>query len=179
MRYLIILAIFELMIFANSASELFKLYQNKEYSRACDIGFNIASQNRDDEKFLSIYAFSCLNADQIDRLILPMALLTKSQESRNNASYFAMLLMQKKLLIQALYDDKKYENLNFPTSSHLISKIFDMYLKDSQPNNKTKIYIDKDDKRKSYKLYKATKNNQKTIAIDEYYDKIMTYHHIY
>jgi hypothetical protein len=87
--------------------------------------------------------------------------------------------MQKKLLLQALYDNYPLKSLKFPTSSHLISKLFTLYCNHPQPGNSIKEYNDFTNNRISYKLYPTQLNGRKTIAIDEYYDKILTLHHVY
>jgi hypothetical protein len=159
--------------------KLFEFYQQGMYNRGCEAGEKYFQAHRTDETYVSLYAFSCLKDDQIDSLALPITLLNKTVEARSNAAYFTLLMMQKKLLIQSLYDNKPLYNLKFPTSSHLLSKIFDLYLKNPKAGEWTKEYQDPANSRQSYKLYTTLKNGRKTIAIDEYYDKILTLHHVY
>lgn len=177
--------LFLLMLLASAAlaatpkTNIFALYQNGKYTEACHEGFKHLNTYQKDESFVSLYAFSCLQAENFERLHSVIVLLGQTAESRANASYFSLLLMQKQLLIQALYDQKILNHLKFPTSSHLLSKIFDSYMRDPQQSNFIKEYTDSVNPRQSYRLYPAEKNGKKTIAIDEYYDKILTAHHIY
>jgi hypothetical protein len=164
---------------ADMTEKLFEFYQQGMYNRGCEAGEKYFQAHRTDETYVSLYAFSCLKDDQIDSLALPITLLNKTVEARSNAAYFTLLMMQKKLLIQSLYDNKPLYNLKFPTSSHLLSKIFDFYLKNPKAGEWTKEYQDPANSRQSYKLYTTLKNGRKTIAIDEYYDKILTLHHVY
>jgi hypothetical protein len=106
-------------------------------------------------------------------------LLDQTKEARANASYFSMLVMQKKLLMQSLYDNTPLQSLKFPTSSHLLSRIFILYVKNPQSETTIKEYVESSNPRISYKLYTAELNKHKTVAIDEYYDKILTVHHVY
>lgn len=180
MKYLLFAAFFFVLpLSADNKQKLFTLYQQGEYLSACNLGLKGFTYFKDDEAYVSLYAFSCLKADVIDRLSIPITVLNQSKESRANASYFSLILMQKKLLIQALYDNKPIKNLKFPTSEYVLSKIFDFYLKDPQQGQSIKEYTDPSNIRLSYKLYTTVFNGRKSIAIDEYYDKILTLHHVY
>jgi hypothetical protein len=166
-------------IHANTPSKMLQLYQKGEYNLACDFGANNLPLIENNEAHLSLYAFACLKADRIDRLNTPIILLNQTPEARANASYFSMLVMQKKLLLQSLYDNTSLKSLNFPISSHTLSRVFGFYVKSPQIGKNIKEYIDPSNHRTSYKLYATEFNGKKTIAIDEYYDKILTIHHIY
>jgi len=175
----LILLTLNFIVYADIPSQMFQLYQKGDYSSSCNLGLQHFKEFESNEAQLSLYAFSCLKADRIDRLNTPIMLLNQSKEARANASYFSMLVMQKKLLVQSLYDNYSLKSLKFPTSSHLLSKVFSLYLKNPQNDNTIKEYIDPSNPRVSYKLYTIEYNNLKTIAIDEYYDKILTLHHVY
>lgn len=164
---------------AGMTEKLFELYQQGMYTAGCSTGLKYFSANQENETFVSLYAFSCLKADKIDSLALPLTALNQSSEARANAAYLSLILMQKKLLVQALYDNKPITNLKFPSSSHLLSKIFDLYLKNPKQGELIKEYQDPANPRQSYKLYTTLNIAHKTIAIDEYYDKILTLHHVY
>jgi hypothetical protein len=168
-----------LNLFADARQRLFNLYQQGNYLQACNLGLQGFTYNKNDESYVSLYAFSCLKADIIDRLSAPITTLTQTPEARANASYFAIIVMQKKLLMQAFYDQKPIKNLKFPTSSFLLSKVFDLYVQNPQPSQVIKEYQDLSDNRRTYKLYPTEVNGRKSIAIDEYYDKILTFHHVY
>ncbi len=49
------------------------------------------------EQFLTLYGLNCLETNDIDEIAKPMVLLKKSKESRQNASYFGTILLQKRL----------------------------------------------------------------------------------
>lgn len=166
-------------LFADPSSFLYGLYQSGHYAQGCDYGIKHFIENRQKESFVSLTGFSCLQADQIERLGQIASTLSNTPEARANSSYFALLLMQKKLLMQAIYDEKPLINLKFPTSSHLISKLFSLYLKDPQKGQSIKEYQDPTNPRQTFRLYPSELNGQKGIAIDEYYDKILTNHHYY
>jgi len=178
--FLLLLALlFSLPSFADVKHKMYELYQQGKYLSACNTGLQSFSQYQEDEAYLSLYAFACLKADQIDRLAAPIMRLNQSEEARTNAAYFAVIVMQKKLLMQGLYDNKPIKNLQFPTSEHILSKLFDLYLKNPQPGQLIKEYQDPLNIRLTYKLYTTENNGRKSISIDEYYDKILTIHHTY
>lgn len=164
---------------ADVSQKLFSLYQNGMYAQGCDYGHKFFPQYKHNEPFVSLVGFSCLKADQIDRLAPLAASLHESPEGRANSAYFSLLLMQKKLLMQALYDNKPIRNLKLPTSSHLLSRVFELYLKNPKAGDLIKEYQDPLNPRQSYRLYTTETNGRKSLAIDEYYDRILTIHHVY
>lgn len=175
----LILLSLTLSLYATTVSQMLQLYQKGDYNLACDLGAKHLTHFESNEAHLSLYAFSCLKADRIDRLNTPIILLNQTPEARANASYFSMLVMQKKLLMQSLHDNTPLKSLNFPTSSHVLSKVFHLYVQSPQSHKSIKEYSDSTNPRNSYKLYATKFNRKKTIAIDEYYDKILTIHHVY
>jgi len=143
MRFLILL-LFVTNIYADVKQEMFGLYQNKKFDKVCTMGFNNLGKYKRDEEFISLYAFSCLNSDYIDRL------------ARANSAYFAVILMQKKLLYHSLLDG--YEL-----------------------HDKRAFYIFQDpkDKKLTYKLYLAKDYKITKMVIEEFYDTMLIKRHIY
>ena len=178
-RLFLLLVSLSISLLADPKQQLFNLYQQGNYLQTCNFGLKNFSSYTNDEAYVSLYAFSCLKADLVDRLAAPIMTLNQTKEARANTAYFSVIVMQKKLLMQALYDNKPIKYLTFPTSSYLLSKVFDLYLKNPQLTQFIKEYQDPSDSRMSYKLYAAESNGRKSIAIDEYYDKILTHHHVY
>lgn len=170
---------FSYYLHANVNQKLFELYQKGMYSEACTFGYTYFAQNEQNEPFISLVGFSCLKADQIDRLSPVMSVLSQTQDARSNSAYFALIVMQKKLLMRALYDNQPIQNLKFPTSSYILSKVFDLFVQNPKKGDIIKEYLDPNNSRQSYKLYTVETNGKKSIAIDEYYDKILTNHHVY
>ncbi|NPA03607.1 MAG: hypothetical protein GXO61_01975 [Epsilonproteobacteria bacterium] len=106
---------------------LVKAYKRGAYKRVCLQGYYIFDKLKKDENLLSMYAFSCLRSDYINRLAVPILILGKTPESRKNRSYFSLILAQKNLLISALADKEDFSNLKLPNTNHLISKVFNLY----------------------------------------------------
>lgn len=178
-KFFLLIASACLILHADIPSQMLMLYQKGAYYDACTIGKKNWNKITTSEKYVSLYAFSCLNADQIDRLNFPVTVLNETPEARANASYFSLLILEKKLIIQALYDNLPMKSLKLPNSSNLLSRIFDYYCKNPQLGNTIKEYSDTMNPRQTYKLYSMQVDTHKTFAIDEYYDKILTKHHVY
>ncbi len=167
-------------LYAGTKETMLSLYQNGKYKDACHVGFKDFTKNRQDESYVSLYAFSCLESDYIDRLSIPIALLKYSKESRSNSAYFSIILMQKKLLYHALVDDYDLSSLNLPTTEYVLSKVFDLYAKlgKHEPRNYY-IFEDEKDSKLTYKLYVVQENELQKVVIEEYYNGTSLKRHIY
>ncbi len=120
---------------------LYKLYQSKKYKQACQLGLRMFKEQKKDSRFLMLYGLSCLNADYIDRLAVPMTALRYSKTERANASYFATILLQKKLLYHSLLDGIDISNLKLPKTDYILSKVFDLYTKKEYKKVDDKYYF--------------------------------------
>ncbi|MBA1438049.1 MAG: hypothetical protein FAF05_03510 [Epsilonproteobacteria bacterium] len=167
-------------LYGGVKQNIFNLYQNKKYEDACNTGFNAFSRYKKDEEFLSLYAFSCLKADYIDRLSLPIAMLKFSPESRANSAYFSVIFMQKKLLYHALLDRYDLPEFHLPTTDYVLSKVFDLYAKLGKHDRKS-VYTfeDPQNKKISYKLYLKKDYKIAKMVIEEYYDTLLIKRHVY
>jgi len=175
--FILFIAIFS---HASMKQNMFNLYQNKKYEDVCTMGFNNFNRYKSDEEFVSLYAFACLNSDYIDRLSIPTAILKFSKESRANAAYFSVILMQKKLLYHALVDSYDLSSLKLPTTDYVLSKVFDLYTK-LGIHEKRAFYLFEDEKNKNltYKLYLVNDEKLHKMVIEEYYDTITLKRHVY
>ncbi|MBU1927550.1 hypothetical protein KKG77_00980 [bacterium] len=179
MKIIISLLIF-ITLYADVKQDMLSLFQNNKYDESCNIGFENFKYYKQDDEFLSLYSFSCLYADYIDRLAIPIAMLKYSKEARANSAYFSIILMQKKLLYHALVDDYDLLSLNLPTTDYVLSKVFDLYIKLGK-HDKRSVYIFDDpiDKKLSYKLYVLQDGRLSKMIIEEFYDTIAIKSHIY
>jgi len=180
MKSLMILSLLVTFSQADIKTKLYHLYQDKAYEKACKTGLKVFQKYRKDEEFVSLYAFSCLNADQIDRLAIPISILKHSEEARSNAAYFSVILMQKTLLFHALVDNYKLTELSLPKTDHVLSKVYDLYSKVNYKRKRSHYtYLDPDNNKIEYKLYIKNSNQDKKMVIEKYYDTIMTHRHVY
>ncbi len=179
MKWLILIFLF-INAQADIKQNMFQLYQNEEYAKACTMGYDYFNKYKKDEAYVSLYAFSCLKSDYIDRLSQPITSLKFSTQARKNAAYFATILMQKKLLYYALIDNYELSKFRFPTTDYVLSKVFDLYSR-LPLHQRKKFYILKDtqDPKLIYKLYIMKQQNINKMVIEEYYDTIKIKRHIY
>lgn len=175
-----LILLMSISIYADAKLEMFNLYKSKQYENACNIGLENLRNYKGDEEFISIYGFSCLESDQIDRLVRPITALKFSPEARANSAYFSVILMQKRLLYHALLDGYNLTSLNLPTTDYILSVVFDLYAKqDSSKKKDFYIFTDKDDSKISYKLYLEKNDKLDKIIIEKFYDAKLMKQHIY
>jgi len=177
----IILAILlSISLYADIKRDMFNLYQNKKFEEVCGLGFDNFRHYKKDEEFVSLYAFSCLKSDYIDRLAVPTAILKFSKESRANSAYFSVILMQKKLLYHALLDNYDLSSYTLPTTDYILSKVFDLYSKLGQHDARAfYLFEDPNDSKITYKLYLSKDYKVTKMVIEEFYDTIAVKRHIY
>ncbi|OHE02490.1 MAG: hypothetical protein A2513_08450 [Sulfurimonas sp. RIFOXYD12_FULL_33_39] len=177
---ILLIIVMAISLYADAKEKMFTLYKNKKYLEACDTGFDNFKENIRDEEYMSLYAFSCLNIDLLDRLSMPISTLKYSEEARSNAAYFSVILMQKKLLYHALIDGYDISGLNLPTTDYILSKVFDLYTK-VKNDKKEEVYTfeDKDDSQQKYKLYLLKNDRINKIVIEEYKNTTLIKKHIY
>lgn len=78
-----------------------------------------------DENFVSLVGVSCAKVDRINLLGMLQRSLVGSKSSRENASYFSTLILQKRLIYQFMIDGLDVANLTLPASTHLLSRVFE------------------------------------------------------
>ena len=163
-----------LFLFSSNLSSLYKLYEKQSYEKACNYGIKYLYKNHNlsNEKYLTLYALSCLETDKIDRIAVPMIHLKSTKDARANASYFGTILLQKQLLLQALVDKKELYDLHLPKTNFVLSKIFYLFMqKKYELKNKVYKFQDAQKENMSYQLYlQKSKKNRKNMIIDVYKD---------
>jgi hypothetical protein len=180
MKLLVTVFLLFAILKADIKQDIYHLYQSKKYAEACSKGMRNFQKHRKDTEFVSLYAFSCLQSDYIDRLAVPISMLKHSEEARANAAYLSVILMQKKLLYHAMIDGYDISQFKLPTTDYVLSKVFDLYAADDHGQEKNVYeYLDPTSPKLSYKLYVTQKGHVKKMVIEEYYDTILTHRHIY
>lgn len=180
MKIIVLLFALYFSAFADVKQEIFSLYQLKEYDKACQLGLLNLNRFKDDENFVSIYAYSCLYSDHIERVAFPIALLKSTTEARANAAYLSTILMQKKLLEYSLHDNFSLKQFKLPTTDNVLSKVFDLYSK-LPVFKKIPIYefVDPNNDKIGYKLYMTGDKGSNNMIIEEYYQSVLVKKHIY
>lgn len=179
MKYILVFLL-SVQLYADIKQEMLRQYKNLEYQKVCTEGSQNFSANRKDEAFISLYAFACLYSDHINKLSIPTIILKNSAESRSNAAYLSIILMQEKLLKHALIDGYDLSPFKLPSTDYILSKVFDMYAK-LKKHQKKKFYIfqDQQNNKLKYKLYIKETSKGSSIAIDEILDNRITKKHIF
>ena len=165
---------------ASELEDLYNLYSKKQYAKACHLGLKVFNNYKKNSKFLMLYGFSCLKADYIDRLAVPMTGLRHTKTERANASYFATIILQKKLLYHALLDDVDISHLKLPKTDYILSRVFDMYTK-KQYNKVDEKYYFKPKKGQNllYVLYIEYGRGAPKMVIEERLDDNLIKKHRY
>jgi len=170
-------------LFSSNLSSLYKQYEKQEYQKACDYGrkYLFKNANIDNEKYLTLYGLSCLETDKIERISIPMIHLKTTKNFRANASYFSTILLQKNLLFQALIDKKSIKDLHLPTTTFVLSKIFNLFIEEKFIMSNG-VYKFEDNTKESvkYQLYiEETTKDKKYMIIDIYKDEKFTHRYRY
>lgn len=159
-------------------SKLINYYKNKEYKKVCLNGLYIFNKLKNDENLVNMYGFSCLKSDYIDRISVPAVVLKQSKTSRQNAIYFLTILLQKKILFAALFDNFKISDIRLPATKHIISKIFKLY-QENRYKKEGDEYIFQDPEKQNikYKLFlKRDQTPVKIVIFETYQNKIIKKH---
>ncbi len=168
-KIIIILASLFNFLFATNINDIKNLYSNKKYSTVCVESGKIYQKYKNNEEFLNIFAASCLKADMINRMVLPIIKLYKSKEARENAVYFTTILFEKKLLYYALSDDFDISYVNLPKTNYILSKIFDKFVKGEYDlKNNSYWFSDDSNSNLSYKLSIEERNGIKKMYLRTY-----------
>lgn len=179
-RFILIFILLSTFLNATKKDDIIKLYKEKNYRKVCIKAGDLYQMYKTDEEFLNIYAHSCLEEDMINRTILPIVKLYKTQESRENAAYFATILYQKKLLYHALVDDIDISYVNLPKTKYILSIIFNKFVSgDYNYKNNAYWFNNNDNNNVSYKLSAETHQKVKKIFLRTYENgeviKVRTY----
>ena len=170
-------------LFSSNLSSLYKQYENQEYQKACDYGrkYLFKNANIKNEKYLTLYGLSCLETDKIERISIPMIHLKTTKNFRANASYFSTILLQKNLLFQALIDKKSIKDLHLPTTTFVLSKVFNLFIAEKFVlSNGVYKFEDNTKENVTYQLYiEETKKDKKYMIIDIYKDEKFTHRYRY
>jgi len=183
MRYIFIITMFYSTLFAglqNDLKTINQMYEENNFKKACRFGANKIIGYKRSEKFISLYAFSCLKSDQIDKLASATALLKHSPQARANSVYFSTILLQKKLILHAMIDDFKIKQLQLPSTDYILSKVFDLFMKEQKNESSTlHEFIDSNNPTEKYRLFVKNENENKKVIIEHYLNNNLIKTHQY
>jgi len=110
---------------ARDISLFIKDFKAKKYNKVCEKGSRVYYGGYTEENFVSLVGVSCAKVDRINMLGMLQRSLVNTKSSRENASYFSTLILQKRLIYQFMIDDLALNDLRLPTSNHILSRVFE------------------------------------------------------
>ena len=126
MKTIILIGLFlHVTLFAYSHSDAIADYRAKNYKDVCLKSVVFYTNGEKDENILSLVGDACAKVDYINPLGYIVRGLISTPEFRENGSYFATLLLQKKLIYQFMNDQIDLKNLRLPRSDHILSIVFE------------------------------------------------------
>jgi len=169
-KILFVLLSFYSISFSYNKDEIVKDYENKNYKKVCIYG---TVANSKDETILSLIADACLKIDSINPLGTIIKRLVSTPKYRENASYFATILLQKKLIYQFMNDDIDLSGMRLPRTSYVLSVVFENLVKKNykvieKKTKRIKIVL----KDVTYILWRSSDKPVK-IYLDKYKDGIL------
>jgi hypothetical protein len=165
-------------VFAGKYDFIIKEYDVGEFKKACLDGSKKIYSIKDEE-LLSLIGDACIRVDYINPLGDVIKGLISTKDFRENASYFATILLQKKLLYQFMNDDIDISKLRLPRTSYILSVVFENITKGNYKllnKSPKKIEISLPNKRYIVWLKPAKLTK---VYIGEYEDDKLTKEHWY
>lgn len=153
---------------ARDISSFIKDFKAKKYNKVCEKGSKLYYGGYRDENFVSLVGVSCSKVDRINILGMFQRSLVNSSSSRENASYFSTLVLQKRLVYQFMIDDLDLSHLKLPTSSHLLSRVFEQLANENYKllSDAPKL-VEINANRRKY-ILSISDDTPKKVLIDEY-----------
>ena len=174
MRLLFIILLSFSMLFAAEVNydKLLGYYKEKKYKKSCIYAKKVL--NKLDNSLLSLAGDACAKEDDINVLNYIVVKLNKTKSDRANASYFATLILQKKLIYQFANDGIELFGLVLPTTEHILSRVFKKLAQKRYKVVKNKIVVE--DKSYRYVLW-LSKDVPAKLYVDEYKDMMLLKRH--
>jgi len=151
---------------ARSINSLVKSFQNRDFKIVCQDGMRKFKNGNKDENFLGMVGVACAEIDYINPLADLQKALKVTKAGRNNASYFATLILQKKFLYQFMLDGIDLGYLRVPDTDHILSVVFrKLVLKEYQIVSESPQILEMKYKDKTIKLY-VVNTKPKKVMVD-------------
>jgi len=153
---------------ARDISSFIKDFKAQKYNRVCEKGSRLYYGGYKDENFVSLVGISCAKVDRINILGMLQRNLVELPSSRENASYFSSLILQKRLVYQFMIDGLNLSHLKLPSSSHLLSRVFEQLSNENYTllSSSPKLVEIADNGRKY--ILSVSDDTPKKVLIDEY-----------
>ena len=125
MKFVVLFFICLQTIYAYSHKELLNDYEAKNYEKVCSQGGTLLFNNEKNENILIAIGDACAKVDAINPLGNVVKNLVSTDAYRESGSYFATLILQKKLIYQFMLDHINLKELRLPRTEHLLSRVFE------------------------------------------------------
>ncbi|HIC43350.1 MAG TPA: hypothetical protein EYO73_03385 [Sulfurimonas sp.] len=153
---------------ARDISSFIKDFKAKKYNKVCDKGSRAYYGGYTEENFVSLVGISCAKVDRINVLGMLQRSLVLTEASRENASYFSSLIIQKRLLYQFMIDNLDISNLKLPSSRHILSRVFEALSKGQyQVLSTSPKLIEINTNERKY-ILSISDDEPKKVLVDEY-----------
>jgi hypothetical protein len=126
---LVLLGVFWSTMYAYSYNDVLRDYEAKNFDKVCNEGNAFILKNDKNEQILVAIGDACSRVDSINPLGNISKNLVSTKEYRESGSYFATLVLQKKLIYQFVQDNINLKELKLPRTNHVLSKVFEQLSK--------------------------------------------------
>lgn len=112
-------------MYAYTYNDVLKDYEAGRFEKVCNDGSIFYLRNDKNENILTAIGDACARTDSINPLASIVKNLVTTKEYRESGSYFATLVLQKKLIYQFMHDDINLKELRLPRTNHVLSRVFE------------------------------------------------------
>lgn len=131
--------LFGIKLFAVNVEDVMNWNELGQYNRICSNSVRDLFIKEQNDSIANLYAKACLKMDKINDLIIPIVMLYKTKDARENAALYSTILFQKKLLYLSLIDGVNISNVRTPKIDYILSEVFDKYVKNDYKRNQDKL----------------------------------------
>lgn len=167
-RGVVLILLMQSFLFAYGNEDIKRDYSEARYKDVCTKSAQKYKNNLiKDENILSIIGDACAKVDFINPLGYIVRGLVSTPEFRENGSYFATLILQKKLIYQFMVDGIDLKELRLPRTPHVLSIVFENLVKKNYTveNESIKKYRIKTDE-KEYLIW-LEDDEKKVVHVNE------------
>jgi hypothetical protein len=141
MRLVFGILVFCVSVYGYSYTELLRDYEAKNYEKVCSNGSVFLIKNDKNENILIAIGDACAKIDAINPLGNVVKNLISTPENRESGSYFATLVLQKKLIYQFMHDGINLKELRLPRTEHVLSRVFEELAKGNYTTKENKVEV--------------------------------------
>ncbi len=113
------------LCYGYSKTDVLLDYQAGNYQKVCGVWAELVMAQEKDENLFTAVGDACAKEDAVNSLCNIIRHLVTTKEHRESGSYFATLVLEKKLIYQFMLDGTSLKDLKLPKTEHLLSKVFE------------------------------------------------------